>query len=164
MAHPRFMLARSFKKIRHTAGDITLNVASVTALDASALDITLDAKVGDVIEYGISARVTAVAQAVAFDVYTVVSAARVNPFGVGISAALATTIGVPGWFVSTTNAILPVTGLVLYTIQSGDLDANGRVLMRPHYGKINTTARVLSANTSSPLDVWAKNLGPPEPN
>lgn len=164
MAQPRFRLARAFKKVRYTGGDITLNVASVTDLHASAFDLTLDARVGDVIEYAISARISAVAQAVAFDVYTIVAAARVNPFGAGLSASLAAGLGVPGWYVTNTSLILPITGPVTYTIQSGDLDADGRVTMRPAYSKTSVTARTLFANANSPADVVAKNLGPVEPN
>lgn len=163
MGHPRHALSRNFKKVRYTGGDITLNVASVTDVHASALDMTLNARVGDVIEYGLSARLSAVAQFVGFDVYSIVSAARVNPFGPGISAALATTGGVAGWFAVNDALARAVSGSVLYAVQSGDL-SSGAITMRLAYGKVNTTARTLFANASVPLDIWAKNLGPVDPN
>lgn len=159
MAYPRHQLSRQFKKKTLTSGDITLNQTAVTNV-STALDITLDAQVGDEIEYNISGLLSNINQTVCFDVYSVVSSATVNPFGAGLSASLASTQGVQGWFQGNDGLYARLNGGAIHTVIAGDLDTNGRITLRLQYAKVSATARTLYANTNNPLTVWAKNLGP----
>lgn len=162
MSYGRHRASRAHKKVIYTGGNITLNVTAITALHASALDIVLQAQVGDDIEYGFSGILDGSSAAdAAFDVYSIVSAARVNPWGAGLSASLASTKGVPHWYAQTTNAV--IGGSIIKTLVSGDL-SSGQLTVRPYFAKTSATTRTLSAGANQPLTVWAKNLGPAEPN
>ncbi len=143
--------------IRNT-GSLTLNSISVVAVD-TGLDLVLNAAVDDVIEYGLSARLGNSAVAVGFDVYTMVSGSPVNPFGAGLSSSLSPNLGVTGWYTNNENVISPVTGARRYTVVSGDISA-GTVTLRLFYVQTSATNRTLSAASTSPLNVWATNLGP----
>lgn len=149
----------SHKFVNRTAGSLTLDQTAIT--DVGVSDIVLNAVAGDTIEYGIMGVVGAAATAkVGFDVYTIVSATPVNPFGSGLSASLASTQGVMGWFVTDTlNAEITINGSFMYTVVSGDI-SNGTVTLRLRYAKANATARTLFATANVPLQVWARNLGP----
>lgn len=161
MAYPRFQRARQFKKVVYTGGNITLNATALTEL--AALDMVLTAQVGDQIKYGISGRLDSAAVATGFDVYTIVSSARVNPFGPGLSASLGSTQGVPGWYGPTGVPSL-LTGEILGPpLAVGDL-ASGEVRMRLVVAQTAATARNLHATANVPLIVWAQNLGPADPN
>lgn len=140
-----------------TAGSLTLDQTAIT--DVGVSDIALNAVAGDTIEYGIMGVVGSAATAkVGFDVYTIVAATPVNPFGAGLSASLASTQGVPGWFVTDTlNAEINVRGSAMYTVVSGDI-SGGTVTLRLRYAKANATARTFFATANVPLQVWAKNL------
>ncbi len=145
------------EKILNT-GSLTLNSTSVVAVD-TGLDLVLAAAVDDVIEYGFSARLGNSAVSVGFDVYTMVSGTPVNPFGAGLSASLSPNLGVTGWFTNNENVISPVTGARRRTLVSGDIDS-GTVTLRLFYVQPSATNRTLSAASTSPLNVWATNLGP----
>lgn len=163
MSYPRHQLARAHKRIVYSGGTITLNQTAITDLHASALDITLLAQAGDQIEYGFSARVTNAAVVTGFDVYTIVSSARVNPLGPGLSASLATLQGIPGWKAQTGFEVFLMGTFLSAPLQAGDL-ANGSATLRPAYAQSATTARSVNADGNTPLIVWAKNIGPADPN
>jgi hypothetical protein len=163
MAYPRFRNARAHKVITYSGGSITLNQTAITAVHASALDITLGAQVGDVLEYSFAGRLTSVAQAVGFQAYTVVSGTMTNPFGTPLSATLATAIGHPGWYNNNVAQLLAISGSVFYAVHAGDI-VNGAVTARLYYAKTSVTARSLEATTDSQIQVSMKNLGPVDPN
>lgn len=162
MAYSRFQQARAHRFIKYTGGNITCNQTAVTALHATDLDMTIEAQIGDVLEYGMSGRTDAVAQFIALDVYSIVAGNRVNPFAQGLSTSMATTDGVSGWLVPSTAVAQNISGSALKVVEFSDL-ANGAILLRPYYAKTTTTARAIMANLNSPLMVWVKNLGPSDP-
>lgn len=149
---------KDYAEVIRTAGDLTLNQTAITAVSTS-LDLTIAAAAGDLIEYGISGLLSAVAQAVNFDVYTMPSGSTVNPFGAGLSALGAGVQGVAGWEVSTSNsATTQMSGSAMRVLVSGDVAA-GVTTLRLMYVKATTTARSLFAQINIPLKVWAKNYG-----
>lgn len=154
----RYVMARNFKKKKLSSGNITLNQTAVTNVSID-LDIKLRANVGDVIEYGLSGSVTSANTTVGFDVYTVVSSTTVNPFGAGLSAALASTAGVPGWIVGS-STISPISGSILRELLIDDIESSGIVTLRLRYAQGSTDSRILRATADAPLTVWARNLGP----
>lgn len=162
MSYPRFQLARSFKRAQRTSGNITLNQTAATDVDAG-LDLILAAQVGDLIEYGISGRTDATASDVGFDVYTWVAGAPVSSFGPGLTTGLAAAAGVPHWY-APASAFRSIEGPMLGPpLIAGDL-SGGLVTLRLRYAKSAATAKTLNADAATPLTVWAKNLGPADPN
>lgn len=162
MAYPRFQRARAFRTLSYAGADISLNQSNITdLLAAGALDLQIEAQVDDVIEYGLNAYVAATAEHVAFDVYTVVAGAPVNPFGMGLSNGLAGNAGVPGWYCENVAEVRLLTGPIHRTMVAGDLET-GKVKVRPRYAKVNTNARVIPTSARG-LYLYAKNLGPADP-
>lgn len=148
---------KDYQRVDVTSGNIALNATAITGI--SATDITLTAASGDLIEYGVSARIESEAQHVGFDVYTVVSSTLTNPFGPGLSATLSGAGGVPGWWTPAGIAqSLTLSGTITRTLVSGDI-SGGNVTLRLCYAKVNTSARTVNATSGVPLIVWAKNLG-----
>lgn len=149
-----------YARAKRTAGNLTLN--STNWADVSTLlDLTLTAASGDVIEYGISgAMPNTTAVSVGFDVVTVVSASPVNSFALdaAVQAAYTNNNGIAAWFCNT-GAASVLAGNVYRTLVSGDV-SGGNVLLRLRYAESAATNRVLSASTTQPLEVWARNLGP----
>lgn len=158
MTYPRFQLARQFKKVRYTGGNITLNSTAVSTV-STALDMTLDAQIGDMLEYGIDSLVGNAAVTTGFDVYTLVSSSPVNPFGAGLDASFATLSGTIKW-TSPASQYTYIGGSMLYTVVAGDLDTNNRVTARLRYVQTSSTSKTMYAISSTPLTVWVKNLGP----
>lgn len=131
-----------------TSGNITLDATAITGL--AAFDLTLTAAAGDILVVEPNCKLNTVAQSVAFDVYTMVSGSRVNPVGVGLSASLASTLGVAAWVISSGDTSGPMLqGAYRYTLQAGDIDA-GAVTVRLHYAKSTTTARTMFADANTP--------------
>jgi hypothetical protein len=159
MSYPRFQLARAFKVVRLTTGDFTTTGQTAWGDVNTALDITLAAQVGDVIEYGIMTEATNGSAAMRMDVATIVSAAVVNYFG-GDGTAPAGT-GAAGWYV---NGVRGVSGSVWRTLVAGDI-SSGYVTLRLRYhndgaGGTNN----FTANAGRGFYATAKNLGPQDPN
>lgn len=158
MAYPRFQRSRDFKRRQRTAGNVTVT-AGAADFDTS-LDIVLVAQVGDVIEYGVNGRGTMVSGSDGtFDVATIVSSAPVNYFGTGMVAGQ----GVQSWYIPNSAGNFPLSGSMLYTIVSGDLSAGTVTLRFRRFGG-GAGASVVLANATTPFTVWAKNLGPQDPN
>lgn len=151
---------------RATGSNLSLNATAITELAAATngpgtggFDIVLDAATGDVVEFAICAMANNdSAQAIGLDVYTMVGGSRVNPFGVGLSASLASTFGVMGWYTEGATRLIPITGSVMRTLVSGDI-SSGTVTLRLHYAKANTTARTIFSTANFPFHIWAKNHG-----
>jgi hypothetical protein len=166
MAYPRFRKARAHKFIKRATGsDLSLATTAITDLGAATngpgaagFDIALPAQVGDILEWGFNGLLESAAVVTSFDIYTIVSSSRVNPFGAGLSASLGSTVGVLGWYAVSGRAN-NLVGSAMYTVQAGDISA-GIVTLRPHYAATSSTARTLYCNASDPLMMWAKNLGP----
>lgn len=141
------------EKLR-TSGDIPLNATAITDVD-TALDMTLTAQAGDIVEYGVQGLLAATAHFVSFDVYTIVGGSPVNPFGAGLSASAGTLSGVSSWYFGQDNVHARFGTPATRTLVSGDISA-GTVTLRLRYAKTNTTARNLKADANVPLKVWAR--------
>lgn len=153
------MYLKDYAVATRTAGSLTLNQTAVTDVD-TGLDLVLDAAAGDIIEVGISALLSNVAQTVCFDFYTVVGGSPVNPVGPGLSAGLTGVGGVQGWYTGNGAAVdTAVSGMHPRTLVSGDI-SGGQVRLRLRYAKTTTTARTLYAVTNNPLTVFAKVWSP----
>jgi hypothetical protein len=143
-------------KATRTAGDVTFTSASYTAVD-TALDLTLPAVVGDIIEVGISVRAdfTSNNRFIFQDAATMVSGSPVNY----LSGAGASGEGVQAWLVENVNTWRNCGGSVLYTVVSGDL-SGGNVTVR-WLARLNvgTVSRKLSADANHPAHFFMKNLG-----
>jgi hypothetical protein len=163
MAYPRYRRSRQVVKARRTSGSITLNSTSWANVD-TGLDLTLKGvQVGDEIAYGMSGLISAATPYVWLDVVTIVSGVPVNSFA--RRAAVETspgTQGVSGWWADD-DVIATVSGEAPpYTVVSGDLVA-GAITLRLRYAQDAAVNRLLNADMTYPLDVWAMNLGPVQP-
>lgn len=162
MSYPRYRRARAHRHLVYSAAAIALNQSNITdVLAGGALDLQVEAQVGDVVEYGINTYVAATAEHVAFDVYSVVAGAPVNPFGMGLSNGLAGNAGVPGWYCENVAEVRLLTGTIRKTMVAGDLEL-GKVKCRLRYAKVNVNARSIPADSRG-LWVWVENLGPADP-
>lgn len=140
------------------AGDVAILTPAYTnwaAVD-TALDISLAANVGDVIEYWPNAMWVAGPYEGRLDVFTVVN---------GVVAAAGWsggTDGYPGWLASGgSNIYIPIGGPALHTVVAGDLYA-GRITMRLMAKGYNASpGRTLFADATFPLRVYARNNGKP---
>lgn len=145
----------SARKTR-VSGDITLNSATFANVD-TGLDLTLPAVIGDLIEYGISGVLASSTPDTYFDVATIVSAAVGTYLSNGSNTP--PTAGASGWF-TPASRVEPLSGVLVSTgMVTGDISSS-TVTLRLRYSQASGTNRTLSASTTSPLVVWAKNLGP----
>lgn len=159
MAYPRYLRARAHRKFRKVSGNTTYASASWGNLD-TGLDMTIEAQVGDDLEYGLSGVWSTEAVNCRLDVATLVSGAVVNYFGGAVETA--TGDGVGAWY-GKTGEVSAVGGAVLYTVQAGDIDANGKVTVRLRARCDSATTKTLFSNANLPLQGYVKNLGPADP-
>lgn len=141
-------------KTTRTAGSVTVNsTAFFTADIDTALDLTVAAVAGDVVELSVSGMWDNEAVVGALNFVTRVSGADVN-FITGGSA----TYGVVAWR-GESGVRDAIGGGLLYTVQAGDLAA-GNVTFRLR-GSTPAAAsnKVLAATTALPLVCMAKNYG-----
>ena len=161
MAYPRYRAARAHKVFTRSTGDLTLN--STTWADLPTIGTTWDAvlaaQTGDVIECGVSAFWNAEAVVGHLDVATIVSAAAVNYFA---TAGGASGYGVPNW-AGIANAQSNAGGPYLYTLVAADI-SSGTVTLRLRYRTSAASNKTLYAQSILPLQFYAKNLGPADPN
>jgi hypothetical protein len=158
----RYQLARAFKRVRRTTGDITLGTSANWANVDTAVDFVLAAAVGDELEYAINGYLTTTAGSGSFDVCTVVAGAPVNSFANGGAVTAAPPpYGVQGWTMPG-STLAPVAGSAWYTVVAGDLVA-GYVTLRLRY-QLGVASRVLYSSANNPLFLCARNLGPADPN
>lgn len=160
MAYPRFQRARSFKRTTRTAGDIILNSTTWADVD-TGLDLVLTAQIGDVIEYGIHGRMSDATPEVYMDVATVVSAAVASYFSSGTITPA--TLGTPGWLCSASTTVLLTGSVLSFPLAAGDI-SGGLVTLRLRYYESSAVARAIFASAAQPLHIFAKNLGPVDPN
>lgn len=144
---------------------MVLNSASIAELAAATngpgaggFDLAVHAQVGDTLEWGFNALLLNENAKVYLDVYTIVSAARVNPFGAGLSASAGSTLGVIGWS-SQPSLYDKIVGSAHYVVVSGDI-ASGVVTCRPYYVQESAVNRTLGSSANILLEMWLKNIGP----
>jgi hypothetical protein len=154
------MTNRRVKKARRTAGDVTLNSTNWANVD-TGIDITLSGVVaGDQILYGINARVDTQTVVGFFDVVTVVGGSPVNSFAVQGAVETAPGTIISGWRTDGTGERVGITGdAPPYTLVSGDI-SSGSVTLRLRYATGTAANLTLKAGGTTPLDVWARNIGP----
>lgn len=148
------MYLADWAKAVRTAGNVTLNQTAITEVDAG-LQLTLTgASAGDLVIFGVSGRVSNVAQYVGFDVYTMPGGVRTNPFGSGLSASLASLSGIQAWSQTNVAQEETIAGTYPYELVSGDI-SGGNVVVSLFYAKLTATARTLYAVANNPLAVFA---------
>jgi len=157
MAYPRHQRSRDFKFLRRVGGNLTLTSATYADVDTT-LDLTLAAQIGDVIEYAVLGLFGAENNSANLDGYSVVSGAVVNPW-----AASGTGTAYTGWYKPVTASAWPFGGSVMKALVAGDLSA-GTVTLRLRGRRDGSTNVSVFGTTDIPLNVWAKNLGPQDPN
>lgn len=144
---------------RRTGGDVTCSADQVWTEVDSGLRITLDAAAGDRLEIGLQAICTGT-EAVSLNLTAMsfVSAALTNDLFEG-AAKSDTTNGVPGWRMASAAVSNGSGAFISPALVSGDI-SGGTVVVTLAYRTSSNTNRVLRADTTLPLDFWAKNLGP----
>lgn len=142
---------RDFDVRARTAGDLTGLTSSSYANVDTAIDLVVVAAPNDILEIGLQGRSDNTGYLV-LNGHTWVSGAAVN----SIYGATVTGDGPPSWGIGG-NGVVNLAGGCLYAVQSGDV-SGGTVTLRLRY-KTNGT-RTIYSNTNSPLQWWAKNLGP----
>ena len=140
-------------RVLRTAGDLTFNTTGWQDV-STALDMTIAATSGDLIEYGVSFWTEAAAVSLSFDVCTVVSGSPVNYF---VSAGSGSHNGVMGWYAAQTMHGT-ISGSVDYVAQPGDI-SGGSITLRLRVRPSNTVPRTILANSDNPLIVWCRNYG-----
>lgn len=160
------LIGRTTKQLRRATGtSILLNSTAIAEVAAATngpgtggFDLAVRAVVGDILEWGFNGNLGSEGVITSLEIYTMVSGSRVNPFGSGLSASLATTIGPLAWTFYA-SAISPLTGSALLVVQAGDIESS-LVTCRPHYAQATASNRTLNSSASQGLQMWLKNLGP----
>lgn len=134
-----------------TAGNVPVTATGYVALD-TALDLTLPAAPGDVIEITRNAQCDNAAIVLDWNVHFVNAAGA-------LIRALSTGSAIGAWTVRGGD-FFGSSAIAMATVQAGDvLDGNLRMRLMAKVGSAGT--RVVFASTSSvPFEWYAKNLGP----
>lgn len=150
----RYGLSNIFQHIRYTGGNITTNGTTETTL-STALDFTLPAVAGDVIQVTLNINTNNEAIDTCIDIATWVSGAPVNYFGEGLGSGL---FGEAGLFcnASTFNRM---SGVTTRTLVSGDI-SGGLVVGRLRTKNLAGGNKIVFATTGAAITVTARNLGP----
>ena len=156
MAYPRYRRARNHKNTSRTAGSVTINGTAWADLPGvgSAMDLTVDASAGDVIEAGVNLRWGSEAVIAYLTPWTINNGVVTNPFvagGVGGG-------GAAGWH-GPSGVLNPVAGSVHYTLLSGDI-YQGTVTVRLRARTDSAVNKTIAAVSDIPLLFSVKNLGP----
>lgn len=160
MAYPRFQASKSFKVVRYTTGNFTLNSTSWANIHASAFDVTIAAQSGDVIVVHFAGCYGNEAVQVGIDVATIPGGTVTNYFGGAVETS--TGDGVPAWL-GPAGALSSFGGAAMRTLVAGDLSGN-TVSVRPRYRTTAATNKTLYANTGLPVFMMVQNIGPVDPN
>lgn len=158
MSYPRYQLSRSFKFKSRRSTSLSLNSTTAAAVD-TALDITLSGSAGDVIEYGIAGLAGTQSADAYLDVVSWASGAAVNSWS---TDAAAITNGYGFWYCP--SGVYTLLGPSVMRALTVDDLVGGEVTLRLQYRTVTATNKTLYADASNPLQVWAKNLGPQDPN
>lgn len=140
------------RAIRNSGGNLILNSTSWADLDVN-LDLTLTAKAGDWIEFGISGTSLAEAVGAQLDVATIVAAAVTNYISNGTGTPPGN--GIVGWALTNGGSEL-LSGSVPYQLQAGDID-NGQVKLRMRYSTDSAANKTILSSSTTPFMVWAIN-------
>lgn len=147
-------VAQYYTSKTRTAGNVSVPYASAGTLsdfDANT-DLTVAAKIGDVINIGINCQLgDGQAGSVEFNFGTIVNGAVVNMYAAGT---------IPSWSMRA-NDYWPASNSVRYTVKAADL-SNGTVTFRLRArtdGSSGTAARTVLANTNQPFAWDAFNMG-----
>lgn len=150
---------KDFAQAQRTSGDLTLSSTTFTNVD-TALDLTMTAATGDIIEAELFARCTGASNPyVVFDFHTVVAGSPVNSITSGTTAGTGLTSSHPGFGRA---KVLPgpegtyFAGKKRYALQAGDI-SSGTVTLRLRVFMGSSTLVVAS---DPGLFVQASNLGP----
>lgn len=147
------------KYTRYTGGDISLGTTTGSWINLqNALDITLPAKAGDVIECALSLYAGNGATEVWLDVVTIVSSSPVSSLANGGAATSSPPFyGVPSWrLISGVND--KTGGPARMTLVSGDI-SGGNVTLRVRYTIGDAVARTVFASSNYFIQFQATNLG-----
>lgn len=155
----RHQLARAFKRVRRTSGNISISSTTWSNLD-TGLDVVLQAAAGDTLEVCVNGLWNNEASVGVLSACTVVAGAPVSHFGSG-EPTTTTGDGVMGWF-GPASVQMVVGAPAQLVLGSGDL-ASGYVTVRLRT-RTNSGTKTLNATTGDPLEVIVKNLGPADPN
>lgn len=159
MSYPRHQLARNFKFV--TKGTNTAcNSDSVTANVDTALDLTIAAQVGDVVECTLNAFVDNTAPYLLIDAVSVVSGSPVNSWG--RQAVVSGLAFVPAWRANP-SVYTYLSGSAWKTIAASDL-ASGLLTVRLRYHTILSGTKTLVGGADGRMMFAAINLGPQDPN
>jgi hypothetical protein len=160
VSYPRHQLARTFKFAQRTAGNIALNSSLAWTNIDTALDMVLAAQVGDVVECCVSTYFGDAAEigSGSLDFATIVGGVAVNYVGsTGGTADFATPWTIPA------QLKFVMYGTAMRTLIAGDI-SSGTVTLRLRGRTDTANARTMRGTAQFPLKVWAKNLGPQDPN
>ena len=145
----------AFASVSYVSGDFTLNNTNYTDIHASALDLTLPASAGDVIEYTMNGGAGNQAVNLSLDVFIT---ANSTYFSSNTTTPL--TFGRMGWRCAT-GVESQISGGASHVVVAGDI-SGGNITMRPRYRTDTATNRTLygggTAGTS--LYLSARNFGP----
>lgn len=145
-----FLICKIATAVR-TSSSINFTSSGWQNVDTGMDLVFSDVKVGDYVTYSPNFYVGSAANALAFDVATIVSGSPVNYFG---TAGGASDDGVMAWYCPS-NANVPVSGEAFYVVQSGDI-SSGSLTLRLRVRPTNTTTRTISAVSTDPMRVAAR--------
>jgi hypothetical protein len=163
MAYPRFQLARAFKALKRTAGDVSF-AQSTTWVKANALfELPLAARVGDYLECTLNCMSSNEAQNLFPDVLTL-NGAGGSAVTFWASGGTTANEGVEGWVAEASVYKRYGASVIVGPLASGDV-ISGIAYVTLGYRTNNTgPAKVLLDNANNPLFWSVKNLGPADPN
>lgn len=144
-------VGRGYQRVVRTAGSFTLN-STAWANTSTALDLTLAASTGDVIEGELSGGWSNAASDAAMNLVCVTG-------GAGFSTKIANTDnGVRGWLGNASIAG-SLSGSASRTMLTADL-SGGNVIVRIRHRTLTAVNKVLFGTTSSNLTFFVRNHGP----
>lgn len=159
MAYPRSQRSRAIRMAVRTAGSITGITNTAINVD-TALDMVLQAQVGDVLEYTINGVAAASGTInLILDVATMVAGSPVNYFGTFDGTIER---GVWAWFVTNITPEQAIGGSAWRTLVAGDL-SGGTCTVRLRAIASGASATIY-ATVPIPLHVMVRNLGPVSPH
>ena len=141
---------------RRTSGGLLLTGTTSWSNVDTALDLTLNASAGDVIEVAAIGLWNTEAIQAMLDVVTIPGGVVTNSIGHN-GAVNPTGNGIAGWL-GVTSVLTPISGSAFYTLVSGDIASN-TVTLRLRYRMTAATNKTLIADTGTPFSFFARNLG-----
>lgn len=158
MAYPRFQRARNFKEAQKST-DTLLGNTNWGAVD-SAVDRTISAQVGDIIEVIFSASISdTAANAAEVETVTMNGVTPINSMWNRTTAPSgASGAGFPAWAVPS-GVMTRLIGSLFYPVVAADI-VNGLVSIQLRF----RTGLATPTRSLTPFSIAYKNLGPVDPN